>query len=84
MATMPALYDDTYDGPRWRYGLQYRGITQYMGCRDLETDEPIPWILYSGHKSADPRFRTFGTYDSAAELSARTCEQFSLVPLGQV
>lgn len=80
----PALYDDTYDGPRWRYGLQYRGITQYMGCRDLETDELIPWVVFSGRKSDDPRFRTFGTYDAAMELSAFTCKQFSLVPLGKV
>lgn len=84
MAIIPALYDDTYDGPRWRYGLQYRAITQYMNCRDLVTDEPIPWILFSGRAHDDPRFRNFGTFDSALELSERTCDQFSLISLGRV
>lgn len=76
--------DASYHGVRFRYGLQYRPITQVMGCRDLETDEKIPWILFSGRPSADPRFRQFGTFDCAVELSPRTCEQFSLVPLGRV
>lgn len=79
---MDILYDDSYQGPRWRYGLQYRPITSYLGCRDLATDERIPWILFSGRPSADPRCRTFGTFDCAMELSPFTCEQFSLVPLG--
>ena len=74
--------DDTYHGARWRYGLQYRPITQYLGARDLETDEKIPWILFSDRASDDPRFRQFGTFDCAVELSPRTVRQFELVPLG--
>lgn len=75
------LYDDTYFGPRWRYGLQYRGITNYMGCQDGET--VIPWIVFSGAKSDDPRFN-FGTYDSAVELSPQTVAMLQLIPLGMV
>lgn len=82
--TMATLYDDTYHGARWRYGLMYRPITQYMLARDLETDEKIPWILFSDRPSDDPRFRTFGTFDCAVELSPTTVKQFSLVPLGMV
>lgn len=81
---MVTLYDDSYHGARWRYGLQYRAITNYLNCRDLETDEKIPWILFSDRPSDDPRCRRFGTFDCAVELSPRTATQFSLVPLGQV
>lgn len=81
---MATLEDDAYHGPRWRYGLQYRPITSYLGARDLETDEVIPWILFSGRPSDDPRCRRFGTFDCAVEISPRAVRQFELVPMGQV
>lgn len=81
---MATLYDDSYHGPRFRYGLTLRPITSYLGCRDLETDEVIPWILFSERPSEDPRCRRFGTFDCAVELSPATVRQFSLVPFGQV
>ena len=76
------IYDDEYHGPRWRYGLQYRGITSYWGCRD--GDDPILWILYSSESSEDARFRTFGTYETAAPISDETARMLELVPLGMV
>ena len=51
---MPALLDDTYTGPRWRYGLQHRPISYYV----IGTgDGPLPHpILFSHRSSDDPRF----------------------------
>ncbi len=37
---MTTLYDDTYTGPRWRYGLQHRPISNYFIGRG---DGPHTW-----------------------------------------
>jgi len=72
------IYDDEYQGKRWAYGLKYRPITQYIGLRDHETDEVIPWILYSSQRHQRDARYPFGIVDSAAPLSKRTCEQFQI------
>ena len=49
-AKTPALFDDLYAGPRWRYGLPSR-----HAAHSLESPDGA-WILYSERPTEDPRF----------------------------
>lgn len=77
MARRELLFDDSYHGPRWKYGLQYRPLVTGGGA-------PDDFIVYSDRSSTDPRFRLFGTVDYPRELSDGEIESYQLVPLGQV
>ena len=77
MATAPALYDDTYDGPRWRYGLEHRPISNYVIGRNGSSDIPHP-ILFSHRPSQDRRF-PHGEADWPCELSPEQSRHYSLV-----
>ena len=72
------LFDDSYKGPRWRYGLTLRPITQYAGALGLEE-----WIVFSDRPSDDPRF-PHGTIDYAREIPESIAVAVDLVPLGKV
>jgi hypothetical protein len=51
-----ALYHDTYDGPRWRYGLVHRPITSYFnvpGLPDPIIKSNLPDSRYPYHGVAD-------------------------------
>ena len=73
---MAVLFDDTYHGPRWRYGLQHRPISSYiigMG------DDPLPRpILFSHRASKDPRF-PHGEADWPCEIPPDVSEHHGLV-----
>lgn len=62
------LFDDTYTGPRWTYGLQYRPITT--------GSVPSGFIIYSNH--ADPRF-AFGTLQYPRPLTSAEVAGYELV-----
>lgn len=71
------LFDDTYAGPRWRYGLPRRHLVSYLAT-------PVSgWILYSERRIDDPRF-PFGTIDYPRELTDAEARQHVLEPLGIV
>lgn len=61
------LYNDTYTGPRWRYGLIFRPMA---GCH-----VPKGWIVWSDKK--DPAYR-WGTVDYPFELPADQVAAFEL------
>ncbi|MCC6180038.1 MAG: hypothetical protein IT305_32390 [Chloroflexi bacterium] len=66
------LFDDLYDGPRWRYGLPSRHAVHLL-------DSPAgAWILYSERTSDDPRF-PFGTLDFPRDLPEDIARQLDLV-----
>lgn len=67
-----SLYDDTYKGPRWRYGLEHRPITQYFNVGTF----PDP-ILFSDRP--DPRFPYHGTADWPCEIPEEEARHHSLV-----
>ncbi len=71
------LFDDTYRGPRWRYGLTARHIVYH-----LETPAN-DWIMYSERPTTEARF-PFGTVEYPRELSEHETRTLRLVPLGQV
>ena len=70
---MIALFDDTYKGPRYRYGLNYRplGLAQV----------PMGWIIWSDRK--DERFN-FGTLDYPERLPDGQVKNFQLTFMGEV
>lgn len=67
------LWDDTYDGPRWRYGLTLRPFGPYMPRDGL--------IL--GSWDRDGRF-AFGTVAYARPLTQFQVDQFSLVQVNLI
>jgi len=71
------LFDDTYRGPRWRYGLTARHIVYHLASPAND------WIMYSERPSTDARF-PFGTAEYPRELSEHETRTLQLVPLGQV
>ena len=74
MPTSPTpLYDDTYAGPRWRYGLRYRPL----GYAQV----PNGWIIFSDRPH--PAYH-FGTVEYSRPLTTHEEEQFSLILLAQV
>jgi hypothetical protein len=73
----PVLFDDLYEGPRWRYGLPSRHAVRYVGS------PAGPWILYSERPSDDPCF-PFGTIDFPHEGPVDLARVLDLVPLGRV
>ena len=58
------IFDDSYTGPRWRYGLQYRPASH--------ANIPKGWIVGSVRPS--PMYR-HGTVDYTRELSAQEIAQ---------
>jgi hypothetical protein len=70
-------FDDTYTGPRWRYGLQHRPISQYI----TGTSIPLP-ILFSHRPSRDPRF-PHGEANWPCELPDDAAEHHGLVLIGR-
>lgn len=72
------LFDDTYTGPRWRYGLQHRPISSYFGMASL----PAP-ILFTHRPSDDPRF-PHGTAEWPCQIPADQAAQLGLVELSHV
>lgn len=73
---MADLYDDTYHGARWRYGLLHRPITAYLTVRSI----PHP-ILFSHRQSAE---YPHGTADWPVELPEAEARHHSLVLVGRV
>lgn len=65
----PIIYDDTYVGPRWRYGHTLRPVTH----------GPQGFIVLSGRPHPD--FPSFGTADYPRQLTAFEVNQFDLVLL---
>jgi len=72
---MTQLYDDTYSGPRWRYGLTYRPLV--TGTANV----PKGWIIWSDRPHADFRH---GTVDFPRELTAHEFQTYELTFLGPV
>jgi hypothetical protein len=66
------LYDDTYSGPRYRYGLVYRPL--------VFAQVPAGWIIFSNRQ--DPNFR-HGTVDYPFEISSEIVEAYQLVFVGK-
>lgn len=64
---MTTLFDDTYTGPRWTYGLTYRPL----GYAQV----PDGWIVFSNRDHPDFRF---GTVDYPNELHPDTVRQTQL------
>jgi hypothetical protein len=71
------IFDDTYRGPRWRYGLSRRHLVHYLGTSVAD------WILYSERHGEDPRF-PFGTVDYPRPLPEEEARRHELEPLGMV
>ena len=63
------LYDDTYKGPRWRYGLQYRPLAT---CH-----VPKGWIIWSDRPHSD--FPAFGPVAFPRELTAEEVSGYQIV-----
>ena len=68
METIQTLFDDTYTGPRWTYGLRNRPLS--IGA------QPLGWIIYS-LKGEGGRFR-FGTIDYPRELTPEEVSDYDL------
>lgn len=69
------LFDDTYFGPRWRYGLVYRPLVTG------KANVPPGWIIQSNRPH--PGFN-HGTVDFPFELTTKQVKQYELEPLDQV
>lgn len=54
------LFDDTYDGPRWTYGLKFRPVSY--------ANVPDGWIIHSGQEHPDFKF---GTIDYPFDLGEK-------------
>ena len=71
-------FDDTYDGPRWRYGMTHRPPA--IGCqpegRIILADRKV---LVDGHPNV-----IFGTIEYARELTPKEIEAYELEDLGRV
>ena len=78
---MGNLEDDSYHGPRWRYGLLHRPITAYVIGRNGSGNIPHP-ILFSHRPSNDPRF-PHGEADWPFELPENEARHHSLVLVQQ-
>ncbi len=63
------FWNDTYKGPRFRYGLQYRPL----GYGAVPPD----WIIKSDKK--DPKFPNFGMIDYPRRLTQHEIEAYQLV-----
>ena len=67
------LYDDTYTGRRWRYGLVYRPLTA--------ASAPKGWIIFSLKKSQQ---YPYGTVDFPRPLTEDEVTGYQLEPEGEV
>lgn len=65
-------YDDTYDGPRWTYGLNLRPLDPFGMPKGF---------IYQSDRPSD-QFR-HGTVDYPYKLSKEDADHFSLTPAGQ-
>jgi len=65
------LFDDTYKGPRFRYGLNYRPLHS--------SHVPKDFIIWSDRKSE--AFPVFGTVDYPRELTQHEIDTFELTPV---
>ena len=66
----PMLFDDTYTGPRYRYGLTYRPPAY--------ANIPAGWIVFSNRP--DPRFR-HGIIEYPRKLTDHEVEAYELTPI---
>jgi len=64
------LFDDSYNGLRWTYGLQYRPLAK--------AQVPDGWIIQSNREH--PGFR-FGTVDYPFQLSKEKAQNFQLIEI---
>lgn len=67
------IFSDTYTGPRWRYGLNYRPLA-YAAV-------PAGLIIYSDR--ADPAYK-FGTVDYPRELTEAEVAGYQLTAVGEI
>jgi len=67
MAKTKILFDDSYKGPRWTYGLTYRPLTG--------SHVPEGWIIFSDKKHPD---FPFGTVDYPRPLTDHETFNFEL------
>lgn len=65
-------FDDTYDGPRWTYGLSYRPLAY--------ASVPAGWII--GSNRPHPAYH-FGTVQYPRELTAAELDAFELQPVSE-
>lgn len=68
---MDLVFNDTYEGPRFTYGLQYRPAAAYNipDGRIIWADKP------------HPKFPRFGTVQYPRQLSEQEVKGFELVPV---
>jgi hypothetical protein len=66
----PTLYDDTYAGPRYRYGLTYRPLAS--------ANVPQGWIVFSDRPHPDFRH---GTVAYARALTPLEINAYQLTPI---
>ncbi len=67
---MTIEYNDTYNGPRYTYGLNYRPLAQ--------SQVPDGWIIWSDEEHEDFKF---GTVDYPFELASDQIKSFELIPI---
>lgn len=72
------VFDDTYTGPRWRYGLALRPISAHGPGSTIDD-----FIIYSHRPSTDPRC-PHGEVDYPREIPEEIARRLNLVPLGRV
>ena len=68
--TNQILYDDTYTGPRFTYGLTYRPLAQ--------SQVPDDWIIWSNKEHKD---FPFGTIDYPFEVAPEKVKSFQLIQI---
>jgi len=64
---MKAIFNDTYTGRRWSYGLKYRPLAK--------AQVPDGWIIQSNREH--PKFK-FGVVDYPFELTEEQVQNFQL------
>lgn len=62
------LFNDTYNGPRFTYGLQYRPLAQ--------AQVPDGWIIWSDREHED---YPFGVIDYPFELEPEKAKSFEMI-----
>ncbi len=62
------LFNDTYNGPRFTYGLQYRPL--------IQAQVPDGWIIWSDREHEDYQF---GVTDYPFEIESEKAKSFEMI-----